>query len=120
MRGRARWRGGAAGDRGGGATGWRRWPSPKKSGATTWSSCGCRRHKEAQRRQPDQGIEARLQPLREAVVGLVPAHFLAELAQGEVLTAELVEDVFSLPCRIIDDPETGTPLVIPREGVWAE
>ncbi|GAB3301495.1 ABC transporter ATP-binding protein [Pseudoclavibacter terrae] len=39
---------------------------------------------------------------------------------GEVLTAELVEDVFSLPCRIIDDPETGTPLVIPREGVWAE
>ncbi|WP_220091292.1 ABC transporter ATP-binding protein [Actinoplanes lutulentus] len=32
---------------------------------------------------------------------------------GEVLTAELVEDVFGLPCRVIDDPETGTPLVVP-------
>ncbi|MFB7943080.1 ABC transporter ATP-binding protein, partial [Streptomyces sp. NPDC056049] len=25
----------------------------------------------------------------------------------------LVEDVFGLACRIIDDPETGTPLMIP-------
>ncbi|WP_433834024.1 ABC transporter ATP-binding protein [Actinoplanes sp. CA-015351] len=32
---------------------------------------------------------------------------------GEVLTAALVEDVFGLPCRVIDDPETGTPLVVP-------
>ncbi|MEU8661258.1 ABC transporter ATP-binding protein [Actinoplanes philippinensis] len=32
---------------------------------------------------------------------------------AEVLTAELVEEVFGLPCRVIDDPETGTPLVIP-------
>ncbi|PPG01229.1 hypothetical protein C5E06_17655 [Pseudoclavibacter sp. RFBI5] len=45
---------------------------------------------------------------------------VAQGKPGEVLTAELVEDVFSLPCRIIDDPETGTPLVIPREGVWTE
>ena len=45
---------------------------------------------------------------------------VAQGKPGEVLTAELVKDVFSLPCRIIDDPETGTPLVIPREGVWAE
>lgn len=45
---------------------------------------------------------------------------VAQGEPGEVLTAELVEDIFSLPCRIIDDPETGTPLVIPREGVWAE
>ncbi|MEV6976898.1 ABC transporter ATP-binding protein [Kitasatospora sp. NPDC093806] len=30
-----------------------------------------------------------------------------------ILTAELVEDVYRLPCRIIPDPETGTPLVIP-------
>ncbi|MGW3387479.1 ABC transporter ATP-binding protein [Streptomyces cinereoruber] len=37
-------------------------------------------------------------------------------AQGDpatVMTAELVEDVFGLPCRIIDDPETGTPLMVP-------
>ncbi|CAL9653290.1 ABC transporter ATP-binding protein [Streptomyces sp. Tu 3180] len=30
-----------------------------------------------------------------------------------VMTADLVEDVFGLPCRIIDDPETGTPLMVP-------
>ncbi|MFJ3535484.1 ABC transporter ATP-binding protein [Streptomyces sp. NPDC090109] len=37
-------------------------------------------------------------------------------AQGDpasVMTADLVEDVFGLPCRIIDDPETGTPLMVP-------
>jgi iron complex transport system ATP-binding protein len=31
----------------------------------------------------------------------------------EIVTAELVEAVFGLPCRVIDDPETGTPLVVP-------
>ncbi|GAB2728640.1 ABC transporter ATP-binding protein [Kitasatospora kifunensis] len=33
---------------------------------------------------------------------------------AEVLDAELVERVFQVPCRVIPDPETGTPLVIPR------
>ncbi len=40
----------------------------------------------------------------------------AIVAQGEpaeIVTAELVEDVFGLPCRVIADPETGTPLVVP-------
>jgi iron complex transport system ATP-binding protein len=32
---------------------------------------------------------------------------------SEIVTAELVEDVFGLACRVIDDPETGTPLIIP-------
>ncbi|MBB2892478.1 ABC transporter ATP-binding protein [Flexivirga oryzae] len=32
---------------------------------------------------------------------------------GDIVTADLVERVFDLPCRVIDDPETGTPLVIP-------
>jgi iron complex transport system ATP-binding protein len=39
------------------------------------------------------------------------------VAQGDpvdVLTAELVEDVYDLPCLITDDPLTGTPLVVPR------
>ncbi len=31
----------------------------------------------------------------------------------EIVTAELVREVFGLPCRVIDDPETGTPLVVP-------
>ncbi|MFD0141791.1 MULTISPECIES: ABC transporter ATP-binding protein [unclassified Streptomyces] len=37
----------------------------------------------------------------------------AEGDPATVMTADLVEDVFGLPCRIIDDPETGTPLMIP-------
>jgi iron complex transport system ATP-binding protein len=40
----------------------------------------------------------------------------AIVAQGEpaeTVTAELVEDVFGLPCRVIDDPESATPLVVP-------
>ncbi|MFI2665341.1 ABC transporter ATP-binding protein [Micromonospora carbonacea] len=31
----------------------------------------------------------------------------------EIVTADLVERVFGLPCRVIDDPETGSPLVVP-------
>lgn len=44
----------------------------------------------------------------------------AIVAQGDprtVVTAALIEEVFGLRCRIIDDPETHTPLVIPRSGV---
>ncbi|MFD7430571.1 ABC transporter ATP-binding protein [Streptomyces sp. NPDC059818] len=37
----------------------------------------------------------------------------AEGDPATVMTAALVEDVFGLPCRIIDDPETGTPLMVP-------
>ncbi|BFV56127.1 ABC transporter ATP-binding protein [Kitasatospora sp. CMC57] len=33
---------------------------------------------------------------------------------ADVLTAELVEAVFQVPCRVVPDPETGTPLVVPR------
>ncbi|MET0195617.1 ABC transporter ATP-binding protein [Rhodococcus sp. RS1C4] len=36
---------------------------------------------------------------------------------AEVITAELVESVFGLPCRIIEDPESHTPLVIPLARV---
>jgi iron complex transport system ATP-binding protein len=38
------------------------------------------------------------------------------VAQGnpsDIVTAELVEDVFGLPCRVVPDPETGTPLIVP-------
>jgi len=33
---------------------------------------------------------------------------------ADVVTAELVRDVYDLPCRIITDPVSGTPLVIPE------
>lgn len=39
---------------------------------------------------------------------------VAEGAPADVVTATLVEDVFGLPCRIIADPVTGTPLVVPE------
>lgn len=38
------------------------------------------------------------------------------LAQGEVtdvVTAELISEVYRMPCRLITDPETGRPLVVP-------
>jgi ABC-type cobalamin/Fe3+-siderophores transport system ATPase subunit len=38
------------------------------------------------------------------------------VAQGDparIVTAELVQEVFGVRCRVIDDPETGTPLVVP-------
>ncbi|MET8835494.1 ABC transporter ATP-binding protein [Micromonospora sp. NPDC004540] len=41
----------------------------------------------------------------------------------QIVTTELVEEVFGLPCRIIEDPETGTPLVLPavrRSGTEGE
>ncbi|MET9961986.1 ABC transporter ATP-binding protein [Streptomyces sp. NPDC006326] len=39
---------------------------------------------------------------------------------AEVLTEELVESVFQVPCQVVPDPETGTPLVIPRARIPAE
>ncbi|BDZ41805.1 ABC transporter [Paraoerskovia sediminicola] len=35
---------------------------------------------------------------------------------SDIVTADLVEEVFGLPCVVIDDPVTGTPLVVPRSG----
>ncbi|GHF88474.1 iron complex transport system ATP-binding protein [Amycolatopsis bartoniae] len=39
---------------------------------------------------------------------------LATGTPEEVVTAERVEEIFDLPCRVMPDPETGTPLVIPK------
>ncbi|GAB3262181.1 ABC transporter ATP-binding protein [Kineosporia babensis] len=33
---------------------------------------------------------------------------------ADVLTAEMVQEVYGLPCRVEPDPETGTPMVIPK------
>ncbi|MFG2089094.1 MULTISPECIES: ABC transporter ATP-binding protein [unclassified Spirillospora] len=40
---------------------------------------------------------------------------LAEGPPTEIVTAELVERVFGLPCRVIPDPETDTPLIVPAD-----
>ncbi|MDK1475630.1 ABC transporter ATP-binding protein [Streptomyces sp. 549] len=38
---------------------------------------------------------------------------VAEGRPGDIVTAALVEEVFGLRCQVIDDPESGTPLVVP-------
>ncbi|WP_395293520.1 ABC transporter ATP-binding protein [Kitasatospora hibisci] len=48
------------------------------------------------------------------LVVLKDGRLAAAGAPTEVLTAELVEEVFQVPCQVVPDPETGTPLVVPR------
>ncbi|MFJ5553557.1 ABC transporter ATP-binding protein [Streptomyces sp. NPDC093225] len=47
------------------------------------------------------------------LIAMRDGRIVAEGAPGDIVTAELVEEVFGLRCQVIDDPETGTPLVIP-------
>ncbi|MEU3527519.1 ABC transporter ATP-binding protein [Streptomyces sp. NPDC038707] len=47
------------------------------------------------------------------LIALRGGEVIAEGAPGDIVTAELVEEVFGLRCQVIDDPETGTPLVVP-------
>ncbi|MFI6843906.1 ABC transporter ATP-binding protein [Kitasatospora sp. NBC_00085] len=48
------------------------------------------------------------------LVVLKDGRLAAAGAPSEVLTADLVEEVFQVPCLVVPDPETGTPLVVPR------
>lgn len=48
------------------------------------------------------------------LIAMCDGAIVAEGAPGEIVDAALVEQVFGLSCRVIADPETGTPLVIPR------
>ncbi|MER6914521.1 ABC transporter ATP-binding protein [Streptomyces sp. NPDC000594] len=47
------------------------------------------------------------------LIALRDGRVVAEGPPGEVMTAELVREVFDLPCRVVPDPETGTPMVVP-------
>ena len=38
---------------------------------------------------------------------------IAEGAPKEIVTAELIEQIYGLRCMIIDDPVAHTPLVVP-------
>jgi iron complex transport system ATP-binding protein len=48
------------------------------------------------------------------LVALKAGRVMAQGDPSEIVTAELIEEVFGLPCVVIPDPETGTPLVVPR------
>ncbi|MFD8939419.1 ABC transporter ATP-binding protein [Streptomyces sp. NPDC059578] len=47
------------------------------------------------------------------LIALRDGRVVAEGPPADVMTAELVREVFDLPCRVVPDPETGTPLVVP-------
>jgi len=48
------------------------------------------------------------------LIALKAGKIVAQGNPAEVVTAELVEQVFGLSCEVIADPLTGTPLVLPR------
>ncbi|MEV6971433.1 ABC transporter ATP-binding protein [Hamadaea sp. NPDC051192] len=47
------------------------------------------------------------------VIAMLDGSIVAEGAPADVVTAELVEKVFGLPCTIIADPIAGTPIIVP-------
>lgn len=71
-------------------------------------------------RRNGQTIVAVLHDLNHAcryathIIAMRDGAIIAEGAPRDIVTAELVEAVFGLPCIIIDDPIAHTPLVIPR------
>ncbi len=50
------------------------------------------------------------------LVAMREGAIVAEGSPSDIITPELVEHVFGLACRVITDPETGTPLVVPRRS----
>jgi iron complex transport system ATP-binding protein len=48
------------------------------------------------------------------LIAMKDGRIVAEGAPADIVTADLVEEVFGLPRVVIPDPETGTPLVVPR------
>ncbi|MET9061166.1 ABC transporter ATP-binding protein [Streptomyces antibioticus] len=47
------------------------------------------------------------------LIALKGGEVIAQGAPNDIVTAKLVEQVFGLRCQVIEDPETGTPLVVP-------
>lgn len=47
------------------------------------------------------------------LIAMRDGRIVAEGTPREVVTAALVEEVFDLPCQVVPDPVTGTPMVIP-------
>lgn len=48
------------------------------------------------------------------MIAMKGGEVVAQGAPTTVVSQDLVEEVFGLPCVIIEDPESGTPLVVPR------
>ncbi|MCV7419603.1 ABC transporter ATP-binding protein [Mycobacterium yunnanensis] len=50
----------------------------------------------------------------DEIIAMKAGSIVAQGNPAEIITAALVEEVYGLRCQVIDDPETGTPLVVPR------
>ncbi len=50
----------------------------------------------------------------DRLVAVCDGRIFAEGAPDQIVTEALVREVFKIECRIIDDPVTGTPLVVPE------
>jgi iron-siderophore transport system ATP-binding protein len=50
----------------------------------------------------------------DQIIAMKAGSIVAQGNPADVITAALVEEVYGLKCQVIDDPETGTPLVVPR------
>ena len=48
------------------------------------------------------------------MIAMRAGRVVAEGTPEDVVTARLVREVFGLDCLVVDDPESGTPLVIPK------
>ncbi len=48
------------------------------------------------------------------LVAMRSGAILAQGSPSRIVTPDLVERVFGLPCVVIDDPVSGTPLIVPR------
>jgi ABC-type cobalamin/Fe3+-siderophores transport system ATPase subunit len=47
------------------------------------------------------------------LVAMAGGAIVAEGTPSAVVTPALIERLYGIGCRVIDDPETGTPLVVP-------
>lgn len=71
-------------------------------------------------REQDRTVVAVLHDLNHAcryadhIIAMKAGHIVAQGDPKAVITETLVDDVYGLKCQIIDDPQTGTPLVVPR------
>ena len=52
------------------------------------------------------------------LIAMKSGHIVAQGNPAEVVTAELVEEVFGVRSSVIPDPETGTPLIVPAAPVF--
>lgn len=70
--------------------------------------------------EQDRTVVAVLHDLNHAcryadhIIAMKAGKIVAQGVPKEVITEDLVLDVYGLACQIIDDPQTGTPLVVPR------